>query len=188
MSCLSVEWLDFSARWTSHIWQTRLFEQSPCSSWRNRKTNPFSFYIYKDCVAWPLIIMLTVYDGTGRHRNPWPWTDSSSDEHHWSRYTTEGGSEANWNTTEGDGGEDPWPRTVPTQLGPIYAVVEIVCAVLSVGGNSAVLYVYIRQKSLRTVKNAYVVSLAVADLLVGLIGIPAALATSVGLPRNFHGK
>ena len=42
-------------------------------------------------------------------------------------------------------------------------------------------------KYLRTITNHYVISLSVADLLVGLIGIPCAIATAVGLPRNFYG-
>ena len=81
---------------------------------------------------------------------------------------------------------DPWPVEVPTPLDPAYATVELTCSVLSTLGNSLVLYVYARHRSLRTVKNAYVASLAVADLLVGLVGIPFALATSVGLPTQFE--
>ena len=37
-----------------------------------------------------------------------------------------------------------------------------------------------------TFTNYYVISLAVADLLVALVGIPSAVATSVGLPSNYY--
>jgi len=85
-----------------------------------------------------------------------------------------------------NGTGSPFNVTVPTALHPIYATLEVTCAVLSVVGNSVVIFLFIRKRSLRTVKNCYVISLAVADLLVGLVGIPSALAVSVGLPKNFH--
>lgn len=69
---------------------------------------------------------------------------------------------------------------------PWYSAVEIVVAVLSVIGNLLVIVVFYRYQVLRTITNYYVISLAVADLLVGLVGIPSALFTAVGLPHNFH--
>jgi len=80
-----------------------------------------------------------------------------------------------------------FPCQVPIGIDPFYALAEILCSILAIGGNFVVLYVYARHRSLRALaKNAYVVSLAVADLLVGLVGIPSALSTSVGLPQHFE--
>jgi len=76
--------------------------------------------------------------------------------------------------------------TVPTELPKLYATVEIVCAVVSFIGNLLVLIAFVRFRRIRSVTNYYVMSLAVADLLVAVVGIPSALATSVGLPRHFR--
>jgi len=76
--------------------------------------------------------------------------------------------------------------TVPTDLEPVYTSAEVLCAVAAIIGNSLVILVFARCRRLRKVTNYYVISLAFADLLVGLLGIPSAIATSVGLPRNFR--
>ena len=76
--------------------------------------------------------------------------------------------------------------TIPTEFDQVYTGVEILCAVAAIFGNLLVVVVFARCRRLRTVTNYYVISLAVADFLVGLVGIPSAIATSVGLPRNFH--
>jgi len=76
--------------------------------------------------------------------------------------------------------------TVPTELHKIYTTVEVVCAVVSFFGNLLVLIAFVRFRRVRSVTNYYVISLAVADLLVAVVGIPSALATSVGLPRHFR--
>jgi len=55
-----------------------------------------------------------------------------------------------------------------------------ICTAASFVGNLLVLVAFARYRRLRTVTNYYVISLAVADLLVALLGIPSALATSVG--------
>lgn len=75
---------------------------------------------------------------------------------------------------------------IPTDVDPVYATIEVTSALLAVLENSLVIVLFVRDRSLRSVKNYYVISLATADLLVGLVGIPSALAVSVGLPRNFH--
>lgn len=75
---------------------------------------------------------------------------------------------------------------IPTALDPLYASVELTSALLSVLENSLVIVLFVKDRSLRSVKNYYVISLATADLLVGLVGVPSALSVSVGLPRNFH--
>lgn len=75
--------------------------------------------------------------------------------------------------------------TVPGELEPIYTSLEIACAVLSIVGNAFVIYLFVKKTSLRSVKNCYILSLASADLLVGLVGVPSAVSVSVGLPTNF---
>ena len=76
--------------------------------------------------------------------------------------------------------------TVPTELHKLYTSVELVCAATSFVGNLLVLVAFARYRRLRSVTNHYVISLAVADLLVALVGIPSAVGTSVGLPRHFR--
>ena len=77
--------------------------------------------------------------------------------------------------------------SVPAEMNVPYAVVEVLTAVVAIIGNSLVIVVFVKNKPLRTVTNYFLISLATADLLVALIGIPMALATSVGLPYDFHG-
>ncbi|RWS21941.1 7 transmembrane receptor (rhodopsin family)-like protein 2 [Leptotrombidium deliense] len=68
-----------------------------------------------------------------------------------------------------------------------YTVVEAIVAVISAFGNLLTIIVFIQDKKLRKVTNFYIVSLAVADLLVGVFGIPSAIFTRIGVPRNaFH--
>ena len=74
---------------------------------------------------------------------------------------------------------------VPT-LEPSYIIPEVLVAVLALVGNALVTFVFIREKKLRKLTNYYVVSLAIADLLVGLIGIPFAILSYIGLPKNFE--
>ena len=53
-------------------------------------------------------------------------------------------------------------------------------------GNGLAIFLFSSAPSLRRIPaNTYIISLATADFLVGLLGIPAAIATSVGLPREF---
>lgn len=67
-----------------------------------------------------------------------------------------------------------------------YIAIEILVAILAAIGNILVIIVFIRYRSVRSITNYYVMSLATADLLVALLGIPFAIATSVGLPQNFE--
>ena len=73
-----------------------------------------------------------------------------------------------------------------SEVDVIYVSIEVIVAILAVVGNLLVIVVFARSASVRTTTNYYVISLAVADLLVGLIGIPFAIATSIGKPENFH--
>lgn len=67
-----------------------------------------------------------------------------------------------------------------------YTICEVLVALGAVIGNSLVLVAFARERRLRRRTNYYIVSLAVADLLVGLVGIPCALLASVGLPRHLY--
>lgn len=79
------------------------------------------------------------------------------------------------------------PHRSPTpELHALYTTLEILVALVAVVGNAMVIYVFRRDRRLRRRTNYYIVSLAVADFLVGLLGIPFAILASVGLPRNLH--
>lgn len=67
-----------------------------------------------------------------------------------------------------------------------YVVSEVLVAVCAVIGNALVILVFYRERRLRRRTNYYIVSLAIADLLVGLLGIPFAILASLGLPTNLH--
>ncbi|XP_068630148.1 adenosine receptor A3 [Battus philenor] len=81
----------------------------------------------------------------------------------------------------------PAPHRSPTpELHATYTSLEILVALVAVVGNAMVIHVFRRDRRLRRRTNYYIVSLAVADFLVGLLGIPFAILASVGLPRNLH--
>lgn len=67
---------------------------------------------------------------------------------------------------------------VSTELNVPYAVMEILVAVMAVVGNGLVIIVFHRERRLRRRTNYYIVSLAIADLLVGSLGIPFAILVS----------
>ncbi|XP_016951085.1 uncharacterized protein LOC108025245 isoform X2 [Drosophila biarmipes] len=67
-----------------------------------------------------------------------------------------------------------------------YTVFEVLVAIVSIIGNILVIIVFRRERKLRRRTNYYIVSLAMADLLVGCLGIPFAILASIGLPRNLH--
>ena len=66
----------------------------------------------------------------------------------------------------------------------LYTVLEAIVAIGAFVGNLLVVIVFIQDKRLRKVTNFYVISLAVADMLVGLIGIPSAILTRMGIPED----
>ena len=68
--------------------------------------------------------------------------------------------------------ESPPSNKTTIPLSPVwaYTALELAVAIVSIFGNSLVILVFIKFKPLRTVTNYYVISLAMADLLVGLIG------------------
>lgn len=67
-----------------------------------------------------------------------------------------------------------------------YVACEAIVAMLAVLGNSLVVFVFWKERRLRRRTNYYIVSLALADLLVGFLGIPFAILSSIGLPTNLH--
>lgn len=56
---------------------------------------------------------------------------------------------------------------------------EFLVAIVAVIGNSLVILVFYRERRLRRRTNYYIISLATADLLVGLLGIPFAVLVSI---------
>ncbi|KAK7507030.1 hypothetical protein BaRGS_00001881 [Batillaria attramentaria] len=68
-----------------------------------------------------------------------------------------------------------------------YVISEFVVGFLSVAGNSLVLVAMYNVKSLRTHTNCFIASLAVADILTGLVVGPLAVIRHIGLPHNFYG-
>ncbi|CAM1327392.1 ador-1 (predicted) [Pycnogonum litorale] len=66
-----------------------------------------------------------------------------------------------------------------------YTACEIIVAVFATFGNALVILIFCRHRRIRKTTNYYIVSLAVADLLVGMFGIPFAILTSIGIPENF---
>ncbi|XP_072125930.1 adenosine A2c receptor [Mobula birostris] len=64
-----------------------------------------------------------------------------------------------------------------------YFIVETLTAFFAVLGNIFICFVVTRKRKLRTTTNFFLVSLAVADILVGAVAIPCALLSDLGLPR-----
>ncbi|CAO1411003.1 unnamed protein product [Diamesa tonsa] len=87
------------------------------------------------------------------------------------------------------GSSTPSPPSCPQGLGELnipYTVLESLVAIVAVIGNALVIVVFCREKRLRRRTNFYIISLALADFLIGLLGIPFAILSSVGLPKNLH--
>nr|XP_006640481.1 PREDICTED: adenosine receptor A2a [Lepisosteus oculatus]XP_015221475.1 PREDICTED: adenosine receptor A2a [Lepisosteus oculatus] len=69
----------------------------------------------------------------------------------------------------------------------IYIVLELVIAVLAVLGNVLVCWAVCLNSNLQSITNFFVVSLAVADIAVGVLAIPFAITISTGFCAHFHG-
>lgn len=69
----------------------------------------------------------------------------------------------------------------------IYIAIELIIAVLSIAGNVLVCWAVAINTTLKNATNYFLVSLAVADILVGCLAIPFAITISIGLPSDFYG-
>ncbi|XP_056303138.1 adenosine A2a receptor b [Danio aesculapii] len=69
----------------------------------------------------------------------------------------------------------------------VYIVLELVIAILAVAGNVLVCWAVCLNSNLQSITNFFVVSLAVADIAVGVLAIPFAVTISIGFCSNFHG-
>ncbi|XP_011213832.2 uncharacterized protein LOC105233440 [Bactrocera dorsalis] len=67
-----------------------------------------------------------------------------------------------------------------------YMVFEILVAIFAIVGNFMVIVVFQRDRKLRRRTNYYIVSLAMADFLVGSLGVPFAILASIGLPKDLY--
>ncbi|KAM9348253.1 adenosine receptor A2b [Symphorus nematophorus] len=68
-----------------------------------------------------------------------------------------------------------------------YIVIEVVIAVLSISGNILVCWAVAINTTLKNATNYFLVSLAVADILVGCLAIPFAITISLGIRLDFYG-
>ncbi|XP_078131499.1 adenosine A2c receptor [Sander vitreus] len=78
----------------------------------------------------------------------------------------------------------PPPADLVISPNVAYMAAELVIAFLSTVGNVLVCAAVGLNRKLHTVTNYFLVSLAVADICVGVIAIPCAILTDIGLPRH----
>ncbi|CAJ1068329.1 adenosine A2a receptor a [Xyrichtys novacula] len=69
----------------------------------------------------------------------------------------------------------------------IYIILELLIAVFSVLGNVLVCWAVCLNSNLQSITNFFVVSLAVADIAVGVLAIPFSIVISIGFCCNFYG-
>lgn len=74
----------------------------------------------------------------------------------------------------------------PHSMDKVYIGVELGIAVLSIMGNVLVCWAVAINSTLKNATNYFLVSLAVADIAVGLLAIPFAITISIGFYTNFH--
>lgn len=68
-----------------------------------------------------------------------------------------------------------------------YISLELLIAALAVAGNVLVCWAVSLNSNLQSITNYFVVSLAAADVAVGLLAIPFAIVISTGFCSHFHG-
>ncbi|XP_032803361.1 adenosine receptor A2b-like [Petromyzon marinus] len=73
-----------------------------------------------------------------------------------------------------------------TALNAAYICLEVFIALLAVLGNVLVCWAVWLNTNLRNVTNYFLVSLAIADIAVGVLGIPFAITLSVGFATDFY--
>lgn len=74
-----------------------------------------------------------------------------------------------------------------TGMAYLYIVIEIIIALLSISGNVLVCWAVAINTTLKNATNYFLVSLAVADILVGVLAIPFAITISLGIGLDFYG-
>ncbi|XP_074528928.1 adenosine receptor A2b [Halichoeres trimaculatus] len=79
------------------------------------------------------------------------------------------------------------PQSDFADMSPYYIVIEVVIAVLSISGNVLVCWAVAINTTLKNATNYFLVSLAVADILVGCLAIPFAITISIGISLDFYG-
>ncbi|XP_072231780.1 adenosine receptor A2b [Leuresthes tenuis] len=79
------------------------------------------------------------------------------------------------------------PETHFAEMNTFYIVIEVVIAVLSISGNVLVCWAVAINTTLKNATNYFLVSLAVADILVGCLAIPFAITISIGIHLDFYG-
>ncbi|KAM9847076.1 adenosine receptor A2b [Aulostomus maculatus] len=72
-------------------------------------------------------------------------------------------------------------------MNTFYIVIEVVIALLSISGNILVCWAVAINTTLKNATNYFLVSLAVADILVGVLAIPFAITISIGIYLDFYG-
>ncbi|XP_031166812.1 adenosine receptor A2b [Sander lucioperca] len=72
-------------------------------------------------------------------------------------------------------------------MNTLYIVIEVAIAVLSISGNILVCWAVAINTTLKNATNYFLVSLAVADILVGCLAIPFAITISIGIHLDFYG-
>ncbi|XP_010765545.1 adenosine receptor A2b [Notothenia coriiceps] len=72
-------------------------------------------------------------------------------------------------------------------MASLYIFIEVVIAVLSIFGNVLVCWAVAINTTLKNATNYFLVSLAVADILVGCLAIPFAITISIGIHLDFYG-
>ncbi|KAL2099835.1 hypothetical protein ACEWY4_004229 [Coilia grayii] len=83
--------------------------------------------------------------------------------------------------------EESQPPSGSAMLNSIYICLDLLIALLAVAGNVLVCWAVSLNSNLQSITNYFVVSLAVADVAVGLLAIPFAVAISTGFCSHFHG-
>uniref|UniRef100_A0A3B3BWD4 Adenosine A2b receptor n=1 Tax=Oryzias melastigma TaxID=30732 RepID=A0A3B3BWD4_ORYME len=73
------------------------------------------------------------------------------------------------------------------KMDSFYIAIEVVIAVLSISGNVLVCWAVAINSTLKNATNYFLVSLAVADILVGCLAIPFAITISIGMFLDFYG-
>lgn len=68
----------------------------------------------------------------------------------------------------------------------IIVLIESVMGLIIIIGNSVVIYVMTREKKLRKLSNYHITSLAVADLLVGIVVIPIEIFVVIFMVKNMN--